>query len=149
MSGAVAVAIVPPAYNTPLSTEAQKFKQTFLVTLHIPGYIVLNLALNVYSTLADLSYFGHKDFEDFCSAKVIQALNHGVANYNNHVIKRLQGLVWRALEMKRLNQTLLINTNLTRDEAEEWYFEMLVEVEKLKKEFDIESPGKFVYAEWR
>ena len=108
-----------------------------------------NLALNGYRTLADYAYFGHKDFEYFCSAKIRQALNRGGANYSNKFIKRLQGLVWRALEMKRLNQTLLINTNLTRDEAEEWYFEMLVEVEKLKKEFDIESPGKFVYAEWR
>ena len=51
--------------------------------------------------------------------------------------------------MKRLNQPLLIDTNITRDETDEWYFEAVVEVEKLKKEFDIESPGKFVYVEWR
>ena len=108
-----------------------------------------NIALNGYSTLADLDYFVHKNFEDFCSASIRQDLNCGGANYSNKVIKRLQGLVWRESDIKRLNQTLLIETNLTRDEANEWYFETVVEVEKLKKEFDIASPGNFVYAEWR
>ena len=49
--------------------------------------------------------------------------------------------------MKHLNQPLLIDTNLNRDEAYEWHFEAVVEVVKLKKELDIESPGKFVYTE--
>jgi len=30
-----------------------------------------------------------------------------------------------------LNQSLLINVNLTMDEADEWYFEAVVEVAKL------------------
>ena len=51
--------------------------------------------------------------------------------------------------MKRLNQTLFIDTNLTRNDNDEWYFEAVVGVEKLKKEFKIAPPGKFVYAEWR
>ena len=51
--------------------------------------------------------------------------------------------------MKCLNQPLLIDTKLKRDEANDWYFKAVVEVEKLKKEFDIASPGNFVYAEWR
>ena len=50
--------------------------------------------------------------------------------------------------MQRLNQTVLINTNITIYEANEWYFEVIVEMEKLKKEFEIASPGMFVYAEW-
>ena len=50
--------------------------------------------------------------------------------------------------MKRLSQPLLISTNFTRYEADEWYFELVVVVEKLKKESNIASLGKFVYAEW-
>ena len=107
---------------------------------------MLNFALNGYSTLAELAYFGHKDFEYFCSAKIIQALNRGGAKYSDTVIKHLRGLVWRASEMKRLNQTLLINTNLTRDEADECYPEAVIELEKLKKKFKIASTGNFVYA---
>ena len=45
--------------------------------------------------------------------------------------------------MKYINQPLIINTNITLDEANECYFEALVEVEKLKKEFNIYPPGKF------
>ena len=45
--------------------------------------------------------------------------------------------------MKRLNQPLIINTKLTKDEADDWYFGEVVEVEKLKKELYIESPGIF------
>ena len=96
-----------------------------------------------------MAYFGHKDFEHFCLAKIIQALNRGVANYRDKVIKLLQELVWIVSDMKSLNQPLLINTNLTIDEAGEWYFEALVEVEKLNKEFNIVYPGKFVCTEWR
>ena len=59
------VAVVPTASNPPLLTEAQNFEQTLLGPLQIPGAIVSNIALNGYSTLADLAYFGHKDFEDF------------------------------------------------------------------------------------
>ena len=51
--------------------------------------------------------------------------------------------------MKWLNHPLLIDTKLTRDDADEWYFEAVDEVAKLRKEFEIESPGKFVYAEWQ
>ena len=51
--------------------------------------------------------------------------------------------------MKYINQPLIINTNITLDEANECYFEALVEVEKLKKKFEIESPGNFIYDEWR
>ena len=51
--------------------------------------------------------------------------------------------------MKRLNQPLLIGTNLTRNEADMWYFKAVFEVEKLKKELDIESPGNFAYSGWR
>ena len=47
--------------------------------------------------------------------------------------------------MNRLNQILLIGTNLIWDEANNWYFEALVELEKLKKDINIESTGKFVY----
>ena len=50
--------------------------------------------------------------------------------------------------MKRLSQPLLISTNFTRYEDDEWYFELVVVVEKLKKESNIASLGKFVYAEW-
>ena len=91
-----------------------------------------NIALNGYSTLADLDYFVHKNFEDFCSASIRQDLNRGGANYSNKVIKRLMGMVWIASEMKRLNQPLLINVNITRNEANEWYLEAVVEVTKLK-----------------
>ena len=86
-----------------------------LGTFKIPGAIVSNLALNGYSTLADLVYLGHKDLETFYSSNIRQALNRDGANYSNKVIKRLNVLVWRASEMKRLNQNLLIDTNLTRD----------------------------------
>ena len=72
--------------------------------------------------MADLDYFDHEDFGYFCFAKIRQVLNRGGANYSDNFIKRLQGLVWIASEMKHLNQPLLINTNLTRDEADEWYF---------------------------
>ena len=51
--------------------------------------------------------------------------------------------------MKRLNQPSLIDSSVTRDEANEWYFEAVVETAKLKKEFEIASLGKFVYAECR
>ena len=51
--------------------------------------------------------------------------------------------------MNCLNQPLLINTNIFRDEAYEWYFEALVEVDKLKKEFEIYFTGKYVYNEGR
>ena len=60
-------------------------------------------------------------------------MNRDGANYSNKVIKRLQGLVWRESDMKRLNHPLLIDTKLTRDEADEWYFEAVFEVTKLKK----------------
>ena len=76
-------------------------------------------------------------------------MNRGGANYSDNVIKHLQGLVWKASEMKRLNQPVLIETNLSRYEANEWYFEAVGEVLKLKKEFGIESSGKFVYTECR
>ena len=88
MVGAVAVAISPPTYNPPLLTVAQNFKQTFLGPLQIPGAIVLNLAINFYSTLDDLDYFGHKNFEYFFSKKIRQALNRGGANYSKNFIKR-------------------------------------------------------------
>ena len=107
-----------------------------------------NIALNGYSNLDDLAYFGHKDFEDFCSTNIRQDLNCGGTNNRYKVIKHFQGMVWRASEIKRLKQPLLVDTNITRDEANEWYLEAVVEVGKLKKEFDIDSPGKFVYAEW-
>ena len=112
--------------------------------MQIPGAIVSNLALNGYSTLSELANFGHKDFEYFCSSKIRHALSHGGASYNDKVIKRLHGMVWRASKMKRLNQLLLINNNLTRYEANKWDFEALVEVEKLYKEFEIESPWIFL-----
>ena len=51
--------------------------------------------------------------------------------------------------MNSLNQPLLFDTNLNMDEADEWFFRALFEVEKLKEEFDIKYPGKFVYADWR
>ena len=86
MSGAIVVAIAPPASNPPLLTESQKFKHTLMGSLQIPGAIVPNLALNGYSILADLAYFGHKYFEDFYSAKIRQALNCGGANYSDKVI---------------------------------------------------------------
>ena len=95
----------------------------------------------MYSTLADLEYFGHKDFEYFCSSKIIQALNRGGSNYNAKVVKCLQGLVWKAPEMKGINQPLLISTNLTRDKANNCYFKAVFEMSKLKKEFEIVSPG--------
>ena len=72
--GAVAVAIVPPASTPPLLIEAYKSN-----LLQIPRYIVLNIALNGYSTLADLAYFGQKDFKYFCSANIRQDLNRGGA----------------------------------------------------------------------
>ena len=146
MAGAVVFETITPASTPLLLTEAQKSGQNLLGPLQIPWAIVLNFSLNGYSTLADLLYFCHKDFEDFCSTKIIQALICGGTNYSDNVIKHLQGLVWRASEMKRLNQTLLMNNNLTRDEADEWYSEAVVEVEKIKKEFKIASTGNFVYA---
>ena len=96
LSGTVAVEIVPLASTPPLLKDAHKFKQTLLGPLQVPGAIVSNLALNGYITLADLDYFGHKDLEDFCSTKIRQALNPGGPKYSKKVIKRLQGLVWRA-----------------------------------------------------
>ena len=107
-----------------------------------------NISLISYSTLADLDYFGHKDFEYLFSANIRQALNRFGANYSNKVIKRLQVLVWRASYMKRPNQPLLIKTNLSRDDVDEWYLEAIVELAKIKKEFNIASTGKFVYSEW-
>ena len=74
-------------------------------------------------------------------------MNCGGTNYSDNVIKRFQKLVWISLEMNRLNQILLIGTNLIWDEANNWYFEALVELEKLKKDINIESTGKFVYIE--
>ena len=56
----------------------------------------------------------------------------------------MQVLLWRASEINLLNQTLLIDTNLIRDETNEWYFEAVVEVTKLKKEFNIAPPGNVV-----
>ena len=73
-------------------------------------------------------------------------MNCGGVNYINKVIKLSQGMVWRASEIKCLNQPLLINKNLTRDEADECYPEAVVELEKLKKKFKIASTGNFVYA---
>ena len=146
LAGAIAVAIAPPTSNPPLLTEAQKFEQTLLGPFQIPGSILSNLAINGYSTLDDLAYFGHKYFEYFCSVNIRQYLNRGGANYSDKVIKILQGMVWRASDMNRLNHPLLVNTNLTRDESNEWYFEAVFEVAKLKKEFDIEYPGNLVYA---
>ena len=69
LTGTVAVAIVPPEYTPTPLIEAQKLEQKFLGPLQIPGDIVSNLALNCYITLVDLDYFGHKGFEDFCSAR--------------------------------------------------------------------------------
>ena len=111
--------------------------------LQIPGAIVFNFALNGYSTLDELAYFGHKYFEYFCAAKIIQALNCSGANYSDKVIKILYGLFWGASCIKRLNQPLIIDTILARDEAYEWYFKAIVEVEKIKKEFGIASHGVF------
>ena len=51
--------------------------------------------------------------------------------------------------MNPLNQPPLINANLTRDDSDECYFKAVVELSKLKKEFNIVSPGNFVYIEWR
>ena len=62
----------------------------------------------------------------FYHTKIRQAFDRGVANYINKVIKRLQGLVCRPSYMQRLNQPLLINTNIFRDEADVWYFEAVV-----------------------
>ena len=59
----------------------------------------------------------------------------------------MQRLVYRASEINRLNQNLLIDTYHIRYEDNEWYFTAVVEVEKLKKKSEIESPGKFVYSE--
>ena len=87
--------------------------------------------------------FCHKDFEDFCSANIRQAFNSGGYKYSDKIIKILQVMVWRASDMKRLNHPILIDTNITRDDVDEWYFEAVVEVEKIKKEVDIESPGNF------
>ena len=103
MAVAVAVEIAPPESNPPLFTEAQKSKQTFLVPLKIPRAIMSKLALNSYSTLADLDDFGHKEFEYFCSAKIRQDLYRGGTNYSDKFIKHLQGLVLRASEIKRIN----------------------------------------------
>ena len=128
MAGAIAVAIVSPAYNPPLLTETQNFEKTLLGPLQIPRNILSNLALNGYSTLSELAYFGHNYFEEFCPAKIIQALNRDGNNYINKFIKSLQGLVWIESDIKRLHQPLLIDTNITRDEADEWYFEWVVEV---------------------
>lgn len=61
-------------------TEEQKFEQTLLGALQIPQPIIANLALNGYNTMADLAYFVHKDFEDYCHAKARQVLNRGGAN---------------------------------------------------------------------
>ena len=108
-----------------------------------------NIALNGYSAFADSEYFGHKDFEDFWSAKIRQVFNHSGAIYSYNVIKQLRGMVWRASEMNPLNQPPLINANLTRDDSDECYFKAVVELSKLKKEFNIVSPGNFVYIEWR
>ena len=96
LSGIIVLATIMPASTQPLLTEAQNFKQTLLGPLQIPGAIILNLAPNGYSTLDELLYFGHKDFEDFFSAKIRQALNHDGANYRNMFIKCLQELVWRS-----------------------------------------------------
>ena len=96
LSGAVVEATVLPASNPLLLKEENKFEQTLLVPLQISGSLVFNLALNGYSNLANLDYFGHKDFEDFCSAKIIQALDHSGANYSYKFIKHLQVIVWRA-----------------------------------------------------
>ena len=43
--------------------------------------------------------------------------------------------------MKRLDNPLLVNNNLIRDDASDWYFKAVVEVAKLNKEFGIEFPG--------
>ena len=60
LAGAVAVSIAPPASNPPVLTEAHNFEQTFLGPLQIPVAIVSNIAINGYSNLADLDYYGHK-----------------------------------------------------------------------------------------
>ena len=44
--------------------------------------------------------------------------------------------------MNLLNQPLLIDANLTRDAADEWYFKAIFVVAKLNKYFKIVSPGK-------
>ena len=80
LARAVAVAIVPCASNPSILMEAQNFEQTLLGPLQIPRAIVSNRALNSYSTLDDLDYFGYKYFEDFCSAKIRHALKRGGAN---------------------------------------------------------------------
>ena len=93
--------------------------------------------------MADLDYFGLKEFEDFFSANTRQALNRGGTTYSDNFIKRLRVLVWRSSETNRINQPPLINSNLAGDEANKCYFDAVVEVEKLKKDFEIVSTGKF------
>ena len=58
LAGAVVSETVTPASTPLLLTEAQKFGQNLMGPLQIPGDIVLNFALNGYSTLAELAYFG-------------------------------------------------------------------------------------------
>ena len=96
LAGAVVEATVLPPSNPLLLKEENKFEQTLLVPFQIPGDIFSSIALKGYSTLADLDYFCHKNIEDYCSAKIIQALDHSGANYSYKFIKHLQVIVWRA-----------------------------------------------------
>ena len=51
--------------------------------------------------------------------------------------------------MKQLNIAVLIEYNTSSELVEELYNEVVVEEAKLKKEFELDTPEKFTYSNWR
>ena len=51
--------------------------------------------------------------------------------------------------MKQLNIAVLIEYNTISELVEELYNEVVVEEAKLKKEFELDTPEKFTYSNWR
>ena len=78
-----------------------------------------------------------------CNNKNNNTIVTGGNNYDNSMMKDLQGLVWRESKMKWLDIAVLIEDNTSLDLVEEWYNEALAEADKTKKEFELDTPAKF------
>jgi len=138
------VGIVPPA-----ETEEAKFARILLDELKFTQAVVDNLTENGYLVFSELADWGHKAVGKYCGRKQATPLNRGGCNYGDKTIKRLQGLVWQATELKRLNRNVLLDSNTTLELADEWFEEAIAELHKVDHGMEIESPEQFTYNGWK